>query len=178
MNNAEEHLRRLVEHGLLGEGPLRHLGEGKGGSIPMDPRYTKGWSPRPGEFKTATEVALEEASMGFFDEYEKKEQERRDSGEGGSVFLSSSEKKVLIDEGVPFVVTAVENDPQNKFGPRYIVSVEIDGDARKAGFGKNSVFSRDRMLEYIQEMLEQGAEPPTMRLTLNGRSQVLEEVEA
>lgn len=116
----------------------------------------------------------------FFEDFEKAEEERRraikESG-GGAVFLSKAEKELLISDGVAFRITNVKQEPENKFGPRYVVTVELEGESRKVGFGKGSVFTRDRMLEYIKEMLDAGAEPPTMKIELDGRSQMLVEVE-
>jgi hypothetical protein len=111
-------------------------------------------------------AAKKEKKAGFFDTYE-------DEGFDGSAFLTKAEKEVLIEEGVAFPVTSV-HAAESKFGPRWIVGVEIEGEPRLVGFSRGMVFSRDRLLVALEDYLaEDGAEPPECKITLVGRSQIL-----
>jgi len=53
--------------------------------------------------------------MSFFDSYK----------EIAGNFIGADEKQVLIDEGIPFQITAIQSDPENRFGPRYVASVLV-----------------------------------------------------
>lgn len=103
---------------------------------------------------------------GFFDEYQD------DTPNGGGSFLTGKEKELLIDEGVVFPIVSVTS-ATTKFGPRWIVGIELEGESRAVGFSKGKVFSRDRMLTAMQAHLDNGGDPIETKIALNGRSQVL-----
>lgn len=106
----------------------------------------------------------------FFDSY---------TDEGGGAFLSKEEKQVLIEEETRFPIISVSGPTETKYGPRFVVGVEIEGETRLIGFKQGVVFSRDRMLTAMQEHLEgEDAEPPEVILALNGRSQILVDPDA
>lgn len=107
--------------------------------------------------------------MGFFDEYKD-----QGSGEG---FLSKAEKDLMIEEGVGFSVTSVSS-ANTQYGPRWVLGIEVEGEPRLIGFSKGKVFSRDRMLTALSDHLDNGGEPPEVKIVLNGRSQVLVDAEA
>lgn len=105
--------------------------------------------------------------MGFFDEYK----------EIGGNYVKADEKQVLIDNGIPFQVTAVVADDENKYGPRYVATVLLpdpeNGDEaeRAISFPKGTVDSRDRMLNQMMNYLErEDAEPVLVKLDKVGRS--------
>lgn len=110
---------------------------------------------------------------GFFDEYQ-------DIG-GGGAFIKAPEKEALANQGVPFEITKVLDDDENKYGARYVLRIVVpegvegvDGGDRSMSFGKDSVESRDRMLRQVQQYVErEDAEPVVVKLSMVGKSWIL-----
>lgn len=99
--------------------------------------------------------------MGFFDTY--------DDGAGLS-FVGAEEKAVLIANETPLPVHRVSKG-STKFGERFLLITEIDGEERALSFGVGSVESRDRMFEAMMDYLTQDdAETPVVRLKKVGQS--------
>lgn len=107
--------------------------------------------------------------MGFFDEYE----------EIGGDFVKGAEKETLAANGIPFIVQAVFDDDTSQFGARYVLKTLVpdpeNGEERERSmaFAKASVDSRDRMLVAMQEFLNEGGDPVTVKLEKAGRSWLL-----
>lgn len=106
----------------------------------------------------------------FFDGYQ-------DLG-GGGKFISSAEKQVLIENGVPFQITGVVDDPLNEYGPRFVTFCLIpdpetgETEERKVGFPTGSgVGGRDSMLAQMKEYLEgEDPEPIYVKLDKPGKA--------
>lgn len=86
--------------------------------------------------------------MSFWDDYK----------EPQGAWVKAPEKAVLIENGIPFVITGVvKGDYQGE--PRYMVEAQVpnpetgEPEARLFGFGKGVVESRDRMLGQLMEYL-------------------------
>lgn len=108
--------------------------------------------------------------MGFFDEYK--------DVSGGS-WVGKEEKAELIEAGSVISVTSVIFDPTNKYGERYVVKFQLDGEDRSIGFGAGTVESRDRMLSALSAYLDNNeGETVDLILTQKGRSVILEEAVA
>jgi hypothetical protein len=112
--------------------------------------------------------------VSFWDNYE----------EVGGNFVSGNEKKVLIDNGIPFDITAITHRDEGKFGPEWMLSVLVpnaetgDPEERTMCFQSGNVGSRDDMLRAAKAYLDgdEGA-PITVKLEMNGRSQLLRSAE-
>jgi len=93
---------------------------------------------------------------------------------GGGSWVGKEEKQELIDSATEFSISAVIYDPTNKYGPRYVVKFELDGEERSLGFGAESVESRDRMLASLATYLDEH-EDETVPVVMSqvGRSVVL-----
>jgi hypothetical protein len=113
--------------------------------------------------------------MSFFDEY---------VDIGGGSWVKGPEKQVLMDNGIPFQVTAVVDDDTNSYegqaSPRFVVVALIPDpetgseEERKIGFPKGTVESRDRMLSQMAEYLErEDADAVIVKLEKVGRSILL-----
>jgi len=83
--------------------------------------------------------------MAFWDEHEV-------SSGGG--YLSPEEKQALVESEQPFEITGVRYEAENKFGPRYVITISLpdpttgDQETRMVGFPKGSgVTSRDDILQ-------------------------------
>lgn len=106
--------------------------------------------------------------MSFFDEYQ----------EVGGSYIGADEKKAMMEAGIPFTVTAVLDDDDNKYGARYVMKCLVpnpesgDEEDRNISFPKESgVESRNRMLAQMQEYLARPeAEPVVCKLEQVGRS--------
>jgi hypothetical protein len=77
-----------------------------------------------------------------------------DAGSGGGGYLSPDEKDELISNETPFDVTAVRYEKENKFGPRYVVTLVLpdpttgDNETRMVGFpAESGVVSRNDLLQ-------------------------------
>lgn len=72
----------------------------------------------------------------------------------GGGYLSAEEKDALVKSGASFDITGVRFEPENKYGPRYVITFTLpnpttgDPETRMLGFVKGSgVTSRDDILE-------------------------------
>jgi hypothetical protein len=105
----------------------------------------------------------------FFEEY---------TDAGGGNWVMKEEKAELIKDKTPLKVQSVGYG-ESKFGPRYVVNVELDGEERSLGFNEGSVQSRDAMLKQLQEYLKRDdAEPVTLVLVQRGQAVLLEDADA
>lgn len=119
----------------------------------------------------------------FFDEYV-------DISASGGSWIKADEKAVLMEQGIPFQITAIEDDDENRYGPRFVAFVLVpnpetgDEEERKLGFPKverdgegaviGGVESRDRMLVQMQEYLSRdNAEPVLVKLEKVGRAIII-----
>jgi hypothetical protein len=107
------------------------------------------------------------SDVSFFDEYT----------EIRGNFIGADEKQVLIDEGIPFQITAIQFDEENKFGPRYVAGVLVPDPAngeeeeRLISFPKGTVDSRDRMLAQMTDYLARDdAQPVLVKLEKAGKA--------
>src|SRR5688572_1012997 len=98
---------------------------------------------------------------GFFDNYE--------DGSGLS-FIGKEEKETLIEDATTLPVLRISRST-TRFGERFILITELDGEERALSFGTESVESRDRLLDAMMEYLT-GDEvvTPEVRLERKGRS--------
>lgn len=127
-------------------------------------------APAPKPKPAANAKAKSNGKPGFFDDYV-------DIG-GGGHFLKSQEKLDLIEQGVPFKITAIHEDPDNEYGPRYIAFCQIpnsetgEDEEKKIGFPTDSgVNSRDAMLRAMKDFLDSDdAEPVLVKLSKPGRA--------
>ena len=110
--------------------------------------------------------------MAFWDEYQ---------DIGGGSWISAEEKQVMAENGIPFTVSAVVDDDENKYGPRFVVKGLVpdpetgEEEERQVGFPKDTVESRDRMLRALQGYLAgDDAEPVIVKIAKIGRSYVLQ----
>jgi hypothetical protein len=109
--------------------------------------------------------------VAFWDEYK----------EVGGNFIKAAEKKILMDEGVPFPITAVVEDQANKYGPRYVAKVVIpegvdgvDAGERALAFPIGTVESRDRMLNQMTAYLDrEDADDVVVKLEQVGQSIII-----
>jgi hypothetical protein len=107
----------------------------------------------------------------FFETYKAPAQ-----GAGGK-FLIAAEKKVLIDNGIPFQITSLQFDEHNEHGPRYIATVNVpnpetgEEEERRVGFpvGTN-VQTRDSMLDAMSKYFDEGGDPVTVKLEQTQRA--------
>lgn len=114
--------------------------------------------------------------MSFFDEYK---------DIGGGQYVTSDEKDVLIEHGIPFQMTDVVYQEESKFGERFVTRVMLpDPDTGKAeerlmSFGAGTVESRDRMLRALTAWLDEADNvPPFVKLERVGRSVLIIKGEA
>jgi len=104
---------------------------------------------------------------------------------GGGDWVSSDEKDVVIEQGIPFLITEVIEDKANKYGERFVLKVLLpnpetgDEEERNLGMGIGSVESRDRQLFAMRDGigdypgLANGGDPVLVKLTKVGNSQIL-----
>lgn len=109
--------------------------------------------------------------MSFFDEYK---------DIGGGDYVSSDEKNVLIDNGIPIQITDVVYQEESKFGERFVCRVMLpdrdlgEAEERLMSFSAGTVESRDRMLRALAEWLDEGDnEPPWVKLEKVGRAVII-----
>lgn len=114
--------------------------------------------------------------MAFWDEYQ---------DIGGGSWVSAEEKAVMAENGIPLTVTAVVDDDENKYGPRYVVKFVApdpetgEEEDRQVGFPKGTVESRDRMLKALQGYLAgDEKEPVVVKIAKIGKSYVLQNAQA
>ena len=128
--------------------------------------------------------------MSFFDEFV-------DIGGSGGSWVGAAEKQALIENGIPFTITAIHDDDDNQYGPRFAVFALVpdpetgEEEERKFGFAKverdedgkvtGGVVSRDRQLNAMKHGsgsypgLDNGGDPIMVKLTKVGRSQILQQ---
>jgi len=113
--------------------------------------------------------------VSFFDEYK---------DIGGGEYVSSDEKNVLIENGIPLKITDVAYQEESKFGERYVCRVLLpdpetgDEEERLMSFSAGTVESRDRMLKAMAEYLDDAdAEPPLVKLEKVGRAVIIVKAE-
>jgi hypothetical protein len=77
-----------------------------------------------------------------------------DAGSGGGGYLTPDEKAELVENETPFEITGVRYEAENKFGPRFVVTLVLpdpatgDNETRMVGFPEGSgVTSRDDLLQ-------------------------------
>lgn len=126
--------------------------------------------------------------MSFFDEYV-------DIGASGGAWISTDEKAVLMSEGIPFTITGLADDDENRYGPRFVAFCLVpdpetgEESERKLGFPKvvrdeegnveGGVESRDRMLNAMKHGegtypgLDNGGDPITVKLEKVGRAIII-----
>src|SRR5581483_4688414 len=104
----------------------------------------------------------------------------------GGEYVSSEEKQVLIDDGIPFKITDVVYQAEGKYGSRYVCRVVLPdtdtgeyADERLMSFAAGGmVESRDRMLEAMMAYLDDAdAEPVWVKLSKVGRAVIIEKGE-
>ncbi len=95
-------------------------------------------------------------------------------------YVGEKEKDVLMENGIPFTITALALDEANKYGPRYVASITVpdpatgEDEEKLMSFPIGNVESRNRMLAEMKTYLEgDEAEPVKVKLELIGRSKIL-----
>lgn len=83
--------------------------------------------------------------MSFWDTHEVK---------SGGGYLTPDEKAALVESEQPFDIKAIKYEAENKYGPRYVVTIDLpdpatgENDTRMIGFPVGSgVTSRDDILQ-------------------------------
>ena len=119
--------------------------------------------------------------MSFWDEHE------GIATSGGGMYLSAEEKEVLAETGDVFPITNVKLETENKYGPRYVLFIEladpVTGDIteRAMGLAKGSnVASRDRTLQaMLDDHFDAGNKEPIQAvLRKKGNAYTVEPPEA
>ena len=104
-------------------------------------------------------AAKKKNAPGFWDNYK---------DEGGGKYLTAAEKSTLIDDETVLEVVAVRYDEKNQFqgnpSPRYVVTFNVDGTERFAGFAisEDGDSSRDRLLGALVDYLDADDAEPVM----------------
>ena len=113
---------------------------------------------------------------GFWDTYK---------DEGGGKYLTAPEKAALIDNGVVLEIKGVRYDEKNQFqgnpAPRYVVTFEVEGIERFAGFAisEDGSSSHDNLLEALTEYIGTArAEPVLVTMERIGQFIALVKAEA
>ena len=103
--------------------------------------------------------------MGFFDEYVAPENP-------GGEYISA---ETLGSDKAEFTITAVVYEPEQGYegADRYLASIILDGEEKKASFGAGSVDSRDQMLAAMAEFIQRTGETVKVRAGKQGRSVIL-----
>lgn len=100
--------------------------------------------------------------------------------QGGGDFIKADEKQVLVDNGIPFTVTAIgRSDKFEK--PQFVLTILCpdpttgDVEERKLGFTIGSgADSRDDMLKAMERHFDEGGEPVEAKVVKYGRGFFLE----
>jgi len=102
-------------------------------------------------------AARTKKGKGFWDNY---------TDEGAGKYLTAPEKAKLISNATPLEIVGVRFDEKNQYqgnsAPRYVVTFNVDGVERYAGFAisDDGDSSRDRLLEALTDYIgTPGAEP-------------------
>ena len=97
---------------------------------------------------------------------------------GGGNWVGKEEKDAMIADGTAFTVTRVARGA-SKYGERYVIDTEIDGEMRSIGFPADTVQSRDRLLDALIEYLKgENPEPVSLKMQRIGRSIILSDPDA
>lgn len=76
----------------------------------------------------------------------------------GSFFLDEDEKNECIDNAQPFWLTAIDYDPENQYGARYVLTVEasnVDEPTRRGWAMAASNAKRNQIIEQIMKIMSQ-----------------------
>jgi len=86
-------------------------------------------------------------------------------------WIGKEEKKTMVTDETPFPVLAVAKANTGKYGPRYVVKTELDGEERLLSFAASGVESRDRLFDALIEYQERDdAEPVVVKMKQSGQS--------
>lgn len=118
--------------------------------------------------QTNTSISLEELEVNF---------------DTGNYFLDEAEKDAHLDKGTSFFITAIEYDPDNQYGPRYILTVApvgIEPPIRRGWSMSAHVQNRSLMLEKLAEAQEaaQGRPIGPIQFYRKGRTVLIRSVGA
>ena len=85
--------------------------------------------------------------------------------EGGGFFIGEDEKAELISQSYVFPVSDVKNGA-TQFGPKFTVTVDVDGEERGLNFSSDDGSSRAGLLFSLQDYMatETDQEPTYIRL--------------
>jgi hypothetical protein len=108
--------------------------------------------------------------MGFWDTFE---------DESGYNWVGKAEKAALIDTGTPIAIKRVFKRT-SKFGPGYVVVVDLNDEERALSFGAESVESRDRLLDAMTEYLATSDEGTVVeaKIVKKGQSDLIQPLDA
>lgn len=103
------------------------------------------------------------------------------AGSGGGGYLSPEEKAELVENETPFEITGVRYEEENKFGPRFVVTLVLpdpatgDNETRMVGFPEGSgVTSRDELLQaMIDDHFGAGEKDPIPAILAKGGNSFL-----
>jgi len=104
-----------------------------------------------------------------------------EAGNGGGGYLTPDEKAELVESAQPFEITGVRYEEENKFGPRFVVTLLLpdpatgDNETRMVGFPQGSgVTSRDDLLQaMIDDHFEAGEKTPIPAILSKGGNSFL-----
>jgi len=99
--------------------------------------------------------------MGFWDTHDP-------TNYSGSEYLSTEEKDELVESGKGFAITEVAEEV-GRYGEKFVVTVDLDGESRKISFTKGSIQGRDVFLGDAQAHLKNGDDPIPVVLAGWGR---------
>lgn len=113
--------------------------------------------------------------MSFWDNYE--------DLSGGGEWIKAAEKQVLVENGIPVKVTKVVDDPENQYGTRFVLFVEVpnpetgEPESRKLPFPYGTgAESRDRMINGMKSYLDENPdEEIVVKIAKVGRGFYLEQ---
>lgn len=72
-----------------------------------------------------------------------------------SIYLSGEEKSELAESGTPFTIYEIVVDSANSFGPRWVLSIDLEGTERKLGLNCNG--RRDQLMKALKPRTDSGA---------------------
>lgn len=98
--------------------------------------------------------------------------------QGGGKFLSAEETEQLLDSGTVIDITGVRED-DGKFGKRYLVDLNIEGEAAIKSFTIGSVQTRDKLLADMLTYFEaNGTDPVKVKFVRWGAATGIEQATA
>jgi len=92
---------------------------------------------------------------GFFDDWKNKHV-------GMSGYVSAEERDKIIENETVFQITDVVLEPEAKYGPRFLLSIFLEGEPRKLTFSSTAVPSRAGMLTDMVDYFANGEAGLTM----------------